>query len=34
MPLDEQGDFHWLMDRTTIDSYSTIKDPEPTLNRW
>jgi prepilin-type N-terminal cleavage/methylation domain-containing protein/prepilin-type processing-associated H-X9-DG protein len=30
----ERKDFQWLMYRTTVDAYTTSKDPAPTYNRW
>jgi len=34
IPIAERRDFQWLMDRTTIDAYTSDKDPNPTFNQW
>jgi prepilin-type N-terminal cleavage/methylation domain-containing protein/prepilin-type processing-associated H-X9-DG protein len=34
MPVAERGDFEWLMDRTTVEAYSSATDPTPTIHGW
>ena len=34
LPYAQRSDFNWLMDRTTIDSYYSAKDPSPTYNGY
>ena len=34
VPYAERQDFRWLMERTTVEGYSSAKDPAPAYNGW